>query len=290
MAAMVGRAARPGPPRGAARPAAYPAAVTIELRYRVVDVFSDRPLAGNALCVVLDPCPEPVMSAIAREVNLSETTFPVVIAKGEYEMRIFTPSVELPFAGHPSLGTAWVLGPGTWTQRTQGATVTVEADGDGAVMTQPDPELERVDDDGVARALGLPGVDGAYLARAGGIAHLLVPTSAPLEGLHPDPAAVEAVTRRLGGGGLAPVRRIDDGTLHARYFVPGWGLAEDPGTGSAAGPIGILARRLWGTSADVVVRQGDEIGRPCRIRVHAEEGAVRVGGGVTSSAQGHFTL
>ena len=78
----------------------------IELRYRIVDVFSDRPLAGNALCVVLDPCPEPVMLAIAREMNLSETTFPVVVDEREYEMRIFTPLAELPFAGHPSLGTA----------------------------------------------------------------------------------------------------------------------------------------------------------------------------------------
>src|SRR5437764_1058805 len=93
----------------------------IELRYRIVDVFSDRPLAGNALCVVLDPCPEPVMQAVAREANLSETTFPVVVADDAYEMRIFTPIEELPFAGHPSLGTAWTLGPGRWTQTTSGA-------------------------------------------------------------------------------------------------------------------------------------------------------------------------
>ncbi|HMC43072.1 MAG TPA: PhzF family phenazine biosynthesis protein [Acidimicrobiales bacterium] len=264
--------------------------MAIELRYRVVDVFSDRPLAGNALCVVLDPCPEPVMAAIAREVNLSETTFPVVIAPGEYEMRIFTPAVELPFAGHPSLGTAWVLGPGRWSQHTEGATVSVEADGDGAVMTQPDPELEEVGGEGVADALGLAGVEGVFRARAGGTAHLLVPTSAPLEGLRPDPAAVAALARRLGGGGVAPVRRVDDRTLHVRYFLPELGIAEDPGTGSAAGPIGVLARRLWGTAVDVVVRQGDEIGRPCRIEVHAQEGEVRVGGRVVAAAEGRFTL
>ena len=113
----------------------------IELRYRVVDVFSDRPLAGNAVCVVLDPCPEPVMGAIAREVNLSETTFPTVIGSDEYEVRIFTPTVELPFAGHPSLGTAWVLGPRRWTQTSEGAIVVVEADETSAVMGQPTPEI-----------------------------------------------------------------------------------------------------------------------------------------------------
>jgi trans-2,3-dihydro-3-hydroxyanthranilate isomerase len=262
----------------------------IELRYRVVDVFSDRPLAGNALCVVLDPCPEPVMAAIAREVNLSETTFPVVIAEGEYEMRIFTPAVELPFAGHPSLGTAWVLGPGRWSQHTEGATVAIEVDGDGAVMTQPDPELKESSREGVAEALGLPGIEGAYLATAGGTAHVIVPTTAPIDRLRPDPGAVASVARRLGGGGVALVRRVDDRTLHVRYFLPEMGIPEDPGTGSAAGPVGVLSRRLWGTATDVVVRQGDEIGRPCRIEVHAEDGAVRVGGRVVGAAEGRFTL
>ena len=75
-----------------------------------------------------------------------------------------------------------------------------------------------------------------------------------------------------------------------RYFVPGWGVPEDPGTGSAAGPIGLLARRLWGSATDVVIRQGEEVGRPCRIEVHAEEGDVRVGGRVAGSAEGRFTL
>ncbi len=119
--------------------------MAIELRYRIVDVFSPVPLAGNALCVVLDPCPEPVMAAIAREVNLSETTFPVLTGAHSYEVRIFTPATELPFAGHPTLGTAWALGPGVWSQESKGATVVVEADGAGAVMSQPDPVFTEVD-------------------------------------------------------------------------------------------------------------------------------------------------
>src|SRR5580704_17577675 len=112
---------------------------TTDLAYRIVDVFSARPLAGNALCVVLDPCPEPLMAAIAREANLSETTFPTVTGPGRYSVRILTPEAEVPFAGHPTLGTAWTLGPGSWTQTSPGATVKVEVDGDGAHMTQPDP-------------------------------------------------------------------------------------------------------------------------------------------------------
>ncbi|MDQ3757601.1 MAG: PhzF family phenazine biosynthesis protein, partial [Actinomycetota bacterium] len=111
------------------------------MRYRIVDVFTDRPLTGNALCVVLDPCPAELQQAVAREVNLSETTFPTVTAEDAYEVRIFTPGGEIPFAGHPSLGTAWALGPGRWTQRTRNVTVTVEADAEGARMSQPDPEV-----------------------------------------------------------------------------------------------------------------------------------------------------
>jgi trans-2,3-dihydro-3-hydroxyanthranilate isomerase len=73
-----------------------------------------------------------------------------------------------------------------------------------------------------------------------------------------------------------------------RAFAPGAGVPEDPGTGSAAGPIALLGHRRWGTDVDVVIRQGDEMGRPCRIDAHAEEGAVRVGGRVTACAQGNF--
>lgn len=264
--------------------------MTIELEYRIVDVFTDRPLAGNALCVVIDPCPDAVQQAIAREVNLSETTFPVVTGEASYEMRIFTPASELAFAGHPSLGTAWVLGPGRWTQTTSGVTVVVEADADGAVMTQPDPVLTPTDAAAAAEAVGLPGAEGAVIADAAGVRHLMVATASALEGLDPDLTQVAALTRRVGATTLAVVRRRDDRRLHVRVFAPAAGIPEDPGTGAAAGPIATFARRRWGTDADVTIFQGAEIGRPCRIEVHAEEGAVRVGGNVAACATGRFTL
>ena len=230
------------------------------------------------------------MQAVAREVNLSETTFPTVVADDEYRVRIFTPGDELPFAGHPSLGTAWVLGPRRWTQVSPGGTVTVEANADGAEMTQPDPELTEVDPAPAVAALGLPGAEGAWLARVAGMTHVIVPTSEPLDDVTPDLPAVASAAAAAGGTSLAPVRRIDDTTLHARVFLPGAGIAEDPGTGSAAGAFGVLARRLWGTQVDVTIRQGDEMGRPCRITVHAADGDVRVGGRVTAVAQGRFLV
>lgn len=260
------------------------------MRYRVVDVFTDKPFAGNGLCVVLDECPGHLMPLIAREANLSETTFPVVTGESSYSMRVFTPGGELPFAGHPSVGTAWVLGPRTWIQATSGATVTVQADAEGAEMTQPDPKLTQVDPAGMAKALGLPGLEGAWLSEAGGTNHVLVPTTSPLADLTPDLAEVEGLAEKAGGMSLCVFRRLDDATLHVRVFVPSAGIAEDPGTGSAAGRIGVLGRRLWGTNEHVLIRQGDEIGRPCRIHVKAVEGDVRVGGRVVASAEGRWMV
>ena len=267
----------------------------VELRYRIVDVFTDRPLAGNGLCVVLDPVPDDErMQAITREVNLSETAFATVTADGAYDVRIWTPAGELPFAGHPSIGTAWVLGPGRWTQRSPGATVVVEASETGAVMGQPDPTFTEVYPEDVAAALGLPAAAArhAAVAEIGGTRHLLVPVAAstPIERLRPDSAGLEAAARAVRAAAVGVVRPLDDATLHARVWVPGSSVPEDPGTGSAAGPFALLARRLWSTDEDVVVLQGAEMGRPCRIEVHAEPGNLRVGGEVAASAEGRFTL
>ncbi len=268
------------------------AGLVIELPFRIVDVFTSTPLSGNALCVVFEPAPEPVMAALAREANLSETTFVTRTGPLSYDVSIWTPSGELPFAGHPSLGTAWALGPGRWTQRSPGATVEVLATDDGAVMTQPDPVFAEVSPEPAVLALGLtPGPeDAAWVADVAGTRHLLVATQRPLDRLHPQQDQLVAVTGTAKTTGVAVFAPIDDESLHARVFIPASTVPEDPGTGSAAGAMGLLGRRLWGMAPDLVVHQGREIGRPCRIEVHAEEGRMRVGGAVVASAEGRFTL
>jgi trans-2,3-dihydro-3-hydroxyanthranilate isomerase len=261
------------------------------LRYRLVDVFTDVPFRGNPLCVVLDRCPEELMQAVAREVNLSETTFPTQRGDDRYEMRIFSPTVELPFAGHPSIGTAWVLGPRRWTQVTSGATVTVEADEWGARMTQPYPEFEPVDEhrDEILAALGLPAAEGVVRSTAGGTTHVLVGTSEPIDGLDPDLSRVAAISRRCRSHTLVPMRSLDRGQVHARVFGPAAGVNEDPGSGSAAGPIGLLARELWDTDDQLVVTMGAEIGRPSQLEVDIS-GEIVVGGHVVASAEGEFLI
>jgi trans-2,3-dihydro-3-hydroxyanthranilate isomerase len=264
------------------------------LPYRIVDVFSDRPLAGNALCVVFDGVggDDERMQAIAREVNLSETTFVTQTGDDTYDIRIWTTNGELPFAGHPTLGSAWALGPGRWTQTSPGATVVVEATASGAVMIPPAPVFTEVYPEDAARGLGLPegSVRGAYVADIVGTRHLLVPTTASIDGLRPDHRTLQAAAQAVRATGVGAFRRVDDGTLDVRVFLPFGQLVEDPGTGSAAGPIAQLARRLWSMADDVVIRQGVTMGRPCVIEVHAGEGDVRVGGAVAACAEGHFVL
>lgn len=269
-----------------------------DLRYRIVDVFSDRPLAGNALCVVLDECPERWLTSIAREVNLSETTFPTVTgsptggAPGSYRTRIFTPGAELPFAGHPTIGTAWVLGPEAWTQTSTGAVVTVEADADGARMVSPRPVLTEVDAGDAVAALGLAGAEGAWLALAGGLHTLIVATDAAIDSLRPDLSAVSraAAAAAPGCANVAVVRRRSDTALHVRVFVPGFGIPEDPGTGSAAGPIATVARQQWGTDHEITIHQGAEMGRPSTITVELGGDGPIVGGRVSAFAEGRLTV
>lgn len=261
-----------------------------KVRFRIVNVFASGAFDGNALCVVLDPCEEPQMRAIARKVNLSETTFPVVTGRRSYSMRIFTTAEELPFAGHPSLGTAWTLGQGEWVQRTVGATVTVRVDERYAEMSQPEPAFRAVAVDGVAEVLGLASVDAAVVASVGGVTYLLAPTSEPLSTVAFDEGAAAALLARHGAIAIAPCAHISRRSIEVRAFFPGDSVLEDPGTGSLAGPLAVFARDYWGTAVDVTVRQGDHIGQPCRIEVHADPKEVRVGGGIVAFAAGELEI
>src|SRR3954468_19142975 len=136
------------------------------LDYQVVDVFADAPFAGNPLAVVFDAdeLETAAMQAIAREFNLSETTFPVrtTNADADYRLRIFTPRTELPFAGHPSVGTAWLMAqrgrvsPGRLLQECGAGLVQVEVDDEGALVTGGQPQLgPPLDPEPLLAAVGL---------------------------------------------------------------------------------------------------------------------------------------
>jgi trans-2,3-dihydro-3-hydroxyanthranilate isomerase len=276
-------------------------------RFRIVDVFTDRPLAGNQLAVVLDAegLDQESMQAIAREFNFSETTFvtPSQQPECEWRVRIFTPFVELQMAGHPTVGTAVVLR----QQGMAGDELTLElgvgptpvAFGrDGlAWMTQPEARfLATVDDRTLlASALSLSPDDlrGDLPAQvvSCGNEFLFVPLSS-LEALGRARPNMELWERAMAGiqrGGIYPFVETSRGRVRARMFAPTMGVPEDPATGSGAGPLGAyFARHLGATS--LLIEQGVEMGRPSLLHVDASNSRPRVGGSAVCVAAGELQL
>jgi trans-2,3-dihydro-3-hydroxyanthranilate isomerase len=288
--------------------------------YDVVDVFAEAPFAGNQLAVVhgAGDLPDAALLAIAREFNFSETTFPTPVDGGRYRTRIFTPAGEIPFAGHPTLGTAWVLRDhGLLTdqqavQECSAGEIGVRFDGDRVELSAaPRDRVGPLGDAFVAQLLEEVGLehgdrDGdVWLAGTGltfvhlpvrddAVARARVPrqpvreladlpdTRDPLDGIN-----VYAVRSGSGSG-------LD---IHSRVFVPGLSVPEDPATGSAASGLGIAlhARSLLADGGTYRIRQGIEIGRPSLLagRIDAAGDAVtrvHVGGAVHPIARGQIRV
>ena len=276
-------------------------------RYVFLDVFTERALAGNQLAVFTDArgLDTETMQALAAEIGFAETTFVFPPeAGGTVRVRIFTPRVELPFAGHPTLGTAWVLAAPLQRAVVELETlagivpVTLDRDQSGAVtfgrMQQPVPTSAPYPEP--AELLGALGVEASRL-----------PVERYLIG--PDPVFV-VLDSREAVAALAP----DMGALHelgvnaacvagggsawkARVFLPSIGIPEDPATGSAAGPLVCHLCRHglveWG--AEIEISQGVEIGRPSTIYARAEGSLtgierVEVGGRAVVVARGEFRI
>jgi trans-2,3-dihydro-3-hydroxyanthranilate isomerase len=272
-------------------------------RYVIADVFTDVPFAGNQLAVFTDAreIPEERLQALAREINFSETVFVYPAAgDGHARMRIFTPAVELPFAGHPVLGTAFVLGgplqlEELWLE-TGAGTVPVRLERDGSRiafgwMRQPPFSFEPYDR--AAELLAVLGVEEPELPvelYRQGPGHVLVELGSPeaVAALRPNADALLEVNP-YGTDCFAR----DGGTWKSRVFVPGHGVLEDAATGSAAGPLALhLARHgRIGFGDEIVIHQGLEIGRPSTLHAVARSvEEVEVGGSAVVVAHGEFRL
>jgi trans-2,3-dihydro-3-hydroxyanthranilate isomerase len=257
-------------------------------RYVVVDVFTDTPLEGNPAAVVTDAAGIPAgrMQRIAREFNLSETVF-VFPAQdgGDARVRIFTPAAELPFAGHPVLGTAFVLGEPAGLQRivleTGAGVVPVEFEREnGRIvsgrMRQPVPTWEPYEQAGeLLAALGVESPGLPVEAYRNGPRHAFVELAGEeaVASLQPDMGAL-AKFPGIGIGCFAGA----GSRWKSRYFGPAFGVPEDPATGSAAGALAVhLARHgriAWGQ--EIEIYQGAEIGRPSRLYARAAGSAGRI--------------
>lgn len=276
----------------------------------LVDVFADARFTGNQLCVVPDAAalPPEVMQALATEIGFSESTFVTSLEPDRYEMRIFTPATEMPFAGHPSLGTAFVLASeglasAKVTQRVPAGEFELEVDVDRrwVRMRQHPPTFgEGVDDlERIARAAGVAVAELHPSLRpqvvSTGLPHLMAPVvdADVVPRAHPDLRLLGPLLEDVGGDGLY-LFAFEDGKARARLFAPGIGVDEDAATGSAAGPLGAYLAGHGVVTGRIEISQGLEIGRPSRLVVEttrdADSWAVHVSGGVQPVGRGAFEL
>lgn len=271
-------------------------------RYVVADVFTDVPLAGNPVAVFTDAreIPEEQLQRLARELNLSETVFVYTPGSdGHVRIRIFTPTLELPFAGHPVLGTAFVLaGPLQLDEirlETGGGVVPIRLERDGSHIAfgwMRQPVVTAQEYDGAEALLALLGVKSELPVELyeQGPGHVYIELDSPeaVAALRPDLGAL----KELSPWGTVCFAR-DGEAWKVRVFVPAHGVDEDPATGSAAGPLALhLARHgRIGFGDEIVIRQGAEIGRPSTLHAvaHSPE-EIEVGGSAVVVARGEFRL
>ena len=277
-------------------------------RYVVCDVFTDRPLEGNQLAVFTDArgLDEELLQPLARELKFSETVFVYPAADdGHARMRIFTPAHEVPFAGHPTLGTAFVLGGPLQLDEirleTGAGTVPVQLEREGArivfgAMSQPIPTVEPyADAAGLLAALGVDRSELPVEVYDNGLRQVYVclESREAVAALRPDLNLLLELPGVLGTNAFA-----GEGTAwKTRMFAPGGGVPEDPATGSAAGPLAVhlLRHGRLESGTQIEIAQGAEIDRPSTLyaRVHGTPDQierVEVGGSAVIVARGEFRL
>ncbi len=286
----------------------------MSLTFYIVDVFAEERYAGNQLAVVRGgvDLPDAMLQTIALEMNYSETTFVLSEEEtdGGYDVRIFTPGEEVPFAGHPTLGTAYVIRHEILAGPVESITLNLKAGeipvtfGEVLWMRQLPPTFgEVLDHTSVARALNLETVDlddrSPVQEVSTGLPALIVPLR-DQDSLRRCKVDWERYTEVAGSGKnlyvFCPESHDDGpGDLSARMFANDLGVPEDPATGSAAGCLAayLLEHSYLGTdSVDVRVEQGYEICRPSLLYLQAtrdgDEMRVDVGGKVQMVARGEL--
>jgi PhzF family phenazine biosynthesis protein len=282
-------------------------------RFVQVDVFTDSPLAGNPVAVVLDGdgLDDATMQRLAAWTNLSETTFVLrpTTAEADYRLRIFHPRAELPFAGHPTIGSAHavleagLVAPrdGLVRQECGAGVLPIRVDGGRLAVRVPEARVVRerpIDAAELARALGEP-VAGEALAIDVGPVWLVarIEGEARLRGLAPDLGAIDRLSRglRVTGVTVFALPDVAGGRVVVRSFAPAAGVAEDPvcGSGNAAvgahlGVTGLVAR----TGHTYRASQGRELGRDGTVEVAVADGGrtIEIGGTSLTIVDGHVTL
>ncbi|MEO8328429.1 MAG: PhzF family phenazine biosynthesis protein [Candidatus Nanopelagicales bacterium] len=289
-----------------------------ELSYHVVDVFASQRFAGNPLAVVLDgdALATSQMQQLAREFHLSETAFPLQPTDSQktqgadYFLRIFTPEVEIPFAGHPSIGTAWLLHQlgrlpsGEVRQLCGEGLLPVSVNDRSATLTGGPPVVgDPVDAAPILAAVGLSAVDLRHPPRIAttGLPYAILPVRVEaLERCQPDLALLSSTSAFPDTSTGVYVVAWQDNVrrIKARMFAGDIGVPEDPATGSAALALGAYLAQLGllpAGSQTVDVEQGVAMGRPSQLHVQIDiadgrASRVRVSGDVVRVADGRILI
>ena len=303
------------------------------LKFYQADVFTAQPFGGNPVAVFPNAqgLTDFELQQIAREMNLSETVFvlPPTDEAAVVRLRIFTPTQEIPFAGHPVLGTFYVLAQLGLIAVTDGVTRVMQECNIGlfpveiharegqitrVVMTQPKPlflgSMDETEDlFHIAKALGLPkyqivDTKAPVMVVSTGLPVVIVPVRAltAVRSIEPDASAIVDMCERFGTNGILVYTTMtveDHATVHTRMFAPAIGILEDPATGSASGAMGayLVHNGLVevGPLTEIIIEQGYEIGRPSRILVQVESDddaiqTVKVGGQVVMVVEGTLSF
>jgi len=268
-------------------------------RFQQIDVFTSRPFLGNPVAVVLDGegLTSDDMQRIARWTNLSETTFLLPSKTGDYRVRIFTPRHELPFAGHPTIGSAYaairagIAKPrdGEFKQECGAGLLALRTEGGKIYVRSPKPKVTALEN--VASTFGVPLAPPAHLLRVDvGPVWLVgeMTDARALAALKPDMSALAEWTTSLGATGVtvfAPSGESDC-AVHVRSFAPAGGIAEDPVCGSGNISVAAYLRHFGRASRAYVARQGMQLGRDGRVYMRVDGEDIWLGGEAVACVEG----
>jgi len=266
-------------------------------RFKQVDAFSDKPFRGNPVAVVLDGkgLDTAEMQHIARWTNLSETTFLLPSKVADYHLRIFSPGHELPFAGHPTIGSAHAaleagIAKGKNIKMECGAGVLDLSVEDGVISVRS-PPVKLTPMDGMAKEVGIPLKPGAPVLR-GDVGPVWITAemadAAALAALKPNLTALAEWSLAINASGvtLFAVSGERDCAFHVRSFAPAHGIPEDPVCGSGNICVAAYLRHLKRAPASYIARQGLQMGRDGRIHMKVSAEAIELGGRAVTCVEG----
>jgi PhzF family phenazine biosynthesis protein len=268
-------------------------------RFKQVDVFTDEPFQGNPVAVVIDSegLDTAAMQRIASWTNLSETTFLLPSKVADYRLRIFTPLQELPFAGHPTLGSAHAALESGFVPKKAGlkqeclaGVMELSVEGAEIFVRGPQAKVTEIDSARLAKTLGVPGK--GWLRVDVGAIWVIAEVASPeaLAQTRPDMTALASESNALDIAGVTLFAASAKGEIHVRSFAPAHAIPEDPVCGTGNLSIAAYLRhtgQLARFGERYVARQGMQMGRAGRVSVRVDRDGIRIGGPSVTCIDGH---